>query len=609
MSSSRLVAFCAALCAFNLAAAAAEEPPAPLADEAAATALDPIVTTATRAPRPASELLAPVIVIDRSTIERSLAADLSDLLRNYAGIDIARSGGPGQTSSAFLRGTESNHVLLLVDGIELNPGTIGGAPFAVVPLAAIERIEVVFGPRAVLYGSEAIGGVINLITKRGAARAALQAGASAGAQDTSQAHFGGGFANGELDGSLDLERFVTGGYVIQPAVPVARGNDRDSLSANLGWHAGLWQARVARFQVRGTQEYNDFILTPVSQSFEDSTTALTLARDSGVWRSTLIYARYHDRIEQDQPNPFTAAVDYVDTARETADWQNDLVLGKHAVTLGAYWADEATAAESFGAYTETSRVVAAYASDSISIGAHSVELGVRQTDHSTAGHHTSWDAEYGYALSDATRVVVTAGAGFRAPDSADRYTPCCGNPALRPELAQSYEVALLRRPSARDAFRFAAFHTDIEDLISFGPSFVLENIDRARIDGVEASWQHTDQVWDAEVRAVLLDTEDLATGAELPRRADQTLTARLARRAGAFVFGADALATGARKDSSFSTTVLPGYALLDLHARWQAGERWALRARLENALDKDYVTAGGYANPGLSLFLGVDWTL
>lgn len=574
-----------------------------------ATLLDPIITTATRAPRPESELLAPVVVIDRDAIERSLAADLSDLLRNYAGIDIARSGGPGQTSSAFLRGTESNHVLLLVDGVELNPGTIGGAPFAAIPLGAIERIEIVFGPRAVLYGSEAIGGVINLITKRGAARPALAASASVGSQDTALTALGGGFGAGAFDGSLDLERFVTGGYVIQPAVPVERGNDRSSLNANLGWSSGLWQARLARFESRGTQEYNDFLLTPVSQSFEDRTTALTLVRDSGTWRSTLVYARYDDSIVQDQPNPFTTATDFVATERDTADWQNDFVLGRHAVTLGAYWSEEATAAEAFGAYVEDSKVVAVYAADSVTLGAHSFAFGLRQTDHSTAGGLTSWDLEYGYALGTATRLVLSAGEGFRAPDSADRYSPCCGNPALVPETARHYEVALLRRPTVRDDFRFGAFRTDIDDLISFGPSFVLENIDQARILGLEAGWRHQDDAWDAEIRALLLDTEDLATGQPLPRRADQTLTARLARRYGDFELGVDLLATSARKDSSFSTAILPGYALLDLTARWRIDARWSLRGRLENTLDKDYVTAGGYANPGRSLFLGVDWTL
>lgn len=599
---SRPAALGAALLACGLAAAQPE-----VADEA--TELDPIVTTATRAPRPASAELAPVVVIDRATIERSLAADLSDLLRHYAGIDVARSGGPGQTSSAFLRGTESNHVLLLVDGVELNPGTIGGPPFATVPLAAVERIEVVFGPRAVLYGSEAVGGVINIITKRGAARGLLDLSASGGSQHTALVSAGSGFAEGGFDGSIDLERWYTGGFVTQPAVPVERGNERSSLNANLGWQGDSWQARLARFDSRGTQEYNDFLLTPVSQSFVDSTTALTLARDAGGWRSTLTLARYTDRIVQDQPNPFTAATDFVETARDSADWQNDLALGDHALTLGAYWSDEATAAESFGAYQVDTKVVAAYAADRMRFGAHSLELGARRTDHSSAGMHTSWDAEYGYDLSSATRVVLTAGEGFRAPDSDDRFSPCCGNPSLEPETARSYELALLRRPSSSDDFRFAAYQTDIDDLISFGPSFVLENIDRARIRGLEAGWRHVDAGWDAEVRAALLETEDLATGEELPRRADRTLTARLGRRYGAFELGADLLATGARKDSSFSNIRLPGYALVDLSARWQLDERWSLRARIENAFDRDYVTASGYANPGRSLFVGIDLRL
>jgi vitamin B12 transporter len=606
MSASRLAALGAALYLVSLAAFAAD---APAVGEEPATALDPIVTTATRAPRPASELLAPIVIIERDAIERALAADLSDLLRHYAGIDIARSGGPGQTSSAFLRGTESNHVLLLVDGIELNPGTIGGPPFAAVPLAAVERIEIVFGPRAVLYGSEAIGGVINLITKRGADRPALEASASAGSQTTTLAGLGGGFAGGAFDGSLDLERFATGGYVIQPAAPVDRGNDRSSLNGNLGWHGGLWQARLAAFESRGMQEYNDFLLAPVSQSYEDRTTALTLVRDSGAWRSTLSVARYADRIEQDQPNPFTAADDFVMTDRDSADWQNDLLLGRNALTLGAYWSDEHTAAESFGAYAVDTKVTALYAADSLSFGAHSLELGLRQTDHSSAGDKTSWDLEYGYALSAATRLVLSAGAGFRAPDSDDRFSPCCGNPTLRPEDAQHHELALLRRPDEHDDFRFAAFQTDIANLISFGPSFVLENIDRARIRGLEASWRHSDEVWDAEVRTILLDTEDLATGEQLPRRADQTLTASMARHYAGIDLGLDLLATSARKDSSFSTTILSGYALLGFDARWRFDESWSLRARLENALDKDYVTAGGYANPGRSLFLGVDWAL
>lgn len=584
--------------------AAAAEPP---------TVLDPVITVATRTPLAASEALAPVVVIDRDTIARSLAADLTDLLRFTAGVEVARSGGPGQTASVFLRGSESNHALVLLDGVELNPGTIGGAPLAAIPLTSIERIEIVFGPRSTLYGSEAIGGVINIVTKRGGERPTLAATAAAGGDDTTQWSLSAGGATGAFDLALDVERFATGGYPTQPALLLDRGNDRLSATAAVGWRGGRWDARLQTFVSDGTQEYFDFLAAPVSQSYRDSTTSLTLVRDSGVWRSTLLLATYDDEISQDQPNPFTSATDFVRTARDSADWQNDLGLGRHALTLGAAWSDESSAAEAFGAYAESTRVVALYAQDRVELDGHDLALGLRHTDHSTAGAQLSWNLEYGHDLDGAWRLTANAGAGFRAPDSTDRYTPCCGNPALEPEQAEHVELALQRTVAlaagASGALRLGAFQTRIDDLISFGPTFVLENIDRARIRGLEAGWRADAAGWSWELRALVQDTEDLATGQPLPRRADRTLTSRHHLERGAFGFGLDLLAASGAKDSSFSTVRNPGYGLVDLTASWTASPSLALRLRLENAFDKDYVTAAGYANPGRALFLGLDWRL
>jgi len=585
--------------------------PAGAADQAAteSTALDPIVTVGTRTPLALSESLAPVVVIDRATIARSLAADLTDLLRFTAGVEIGRSGGPGQTSSVFLRGSESNHALVLLDGVELNPGTIGGAPLAAIPLTSIERIEIVFGPRSALYGSEAIGGVINIITKRGGERPAFAATAAAGGDDTEQYSLSAGGQAGAFDLQLDLERFATGGFEIQPAIPVERGNDRSSATAAVGWRGGLWDARLRHFVSDGTQEYFDFTAAPVSQSYRDATTSLTLSRDSGSWRSTLSLATFDDEIVQDQPNPFTAATDFVRTARDSADWQNDLGLGRHALTVGAAWSDESSAAEAFGAYQETTRVTALYAQDRIAIGEHALAIALRQTDHSTAGDHLSWNLEYGHAFGPDWRLVANAGSGFRAPDSTDRYTPCCGNPALEPEIAEHAELALNWLASTESTLRLGAFETRIDDLISFGPSFVLENIDRARIRGLEAGWRTVASGWSWELRALVQDTEDLTTGLPLPRRADRTLTSRYHRELGPFGFGLDVLGSSGTKDSSFSTVHNAGYGLVDLTASWTATDALAFRVRLENALDKDYVTAAGYANPGRTLIVGAAFQL
>ena len=550
-----------------------------------------------------------MVVIDRATIERSLAADLTDLLRFTAGVEIGRNGGPGQTSSVFLRGSESNHALVLLDGIELNPGTIGGAPLAAIPLTSIERIEIVFGPRSTLYGSEAIGGVINIVTKRGGDRPAFAASATLGEQGTEQLSLSAGGAAGAFDFAFDAERFATDGYPIQPAIPVDRGNDRTSVTAALGWRVGLWDARLRAFLSDGTQEYNDFLSTPVSQSYQDRSGSLTLVRDSGAWRSTLLLARFHDDITQDQPNPFTTATDFVVTDRDSFDWQNDLTLGRHALTLGAAWSDESSAAEAFGAYAESTKVTALYAQDQLDFGDDDLVLALRHTDHSTAGTQLSWNLEYGHAFDATFRLTANLGSGFRAPDSTDRYTPCCGNAALEPEFAEHAELALHWQATSVSTLRVGAFETRIDDLISFGPSFVLENIDRARIRGLEAGWRTAATDWSWELRALLQDTEDLATGLPLPRRADRTLTSRYFREFGAFGMGVDLLGSSGTKDSSFSTVHNAGYGLVDLTASWQATEQLVLRARLENAGDKDYVTAAGYANPGRTLFVGAGFAL
>jgi vitamin B12 transporter len=587
----------AALLLLGPATSRAEDPPA---------ALDPLVAVATRTARPASEALLEVVVIERADIERALAADLSDLLRFTAGIEVGRNGGPGQTASLFVRGTESNHVLVLLDGVELNPGTIGGAPLSAIPLSGIERIEVVFGPRSTLYGSEAIGGVINIITKRGSERIRAAASATAGPDGTRRFAASAGGARGALDLTFDGERSATDGYRIQPASPVERGNDRQSGTAALGWRSGLWDARLRLFASSGTQEYLDFSGAPVSQSFDDRVSSLTVARDDGLWRSTLQAAFYADRIVQDQPNPYTTATDFVRTDRRSLDWQNDVGFGRHALTLGAAWSGEDSAAEAFGAYRESTDVAALYVQDRVRLGETELGAALRRTWHSTAGDHLSWNLELGQPLVGGWRASANAGAGFRAPDSTDRYSPCCGNPALEPERAHHLELAATNGEVLGGSLRLAAYRTRIDGLISFGPSFVLENIDRARITGLEAGWRVAAPAWGLELRALVQDTEDLATGEPLPRRADRSLSVRFHREHGRFGWGLDALASSGTKDSSFSSVRNAGYALVDLTASWRATDAWTVRARLENALDRDYVTAAGYANPGRGAFLGLE---
>jgi vitamin B12 transporter len=573
------------------------------ADEAS---LDPVLVTATRTALPVSDTLAPTLVIDREELERSLAADVSELLRFVAGLELARNGGPGQTTSLFLRGTESNHTLVLIDGVEMNPGTIGGAALQNLPLDAIERIEIVKGPRSALYGSEAIGGVINIITRRGAG---TQASVGAGRYGLREAQLGAGTRNAAWDARLDLAQRRFDGFAIQDSSPVARGNERDSVNLRVGWQGEAVAVGLRHADSQGTTEYLDFVATPISQDFTNRVSALAVDLEAATdWHLGLVVARAIDEIVQRQPNGFTGADDFLLTARDSAELQADWTPTAHqTLSLGTHWSDEDAQVESFGRYGTTTRVTAWFVEHQWRGDTQALTSALRRTDHESFGSHTAWSLDYGRALGADWRLNAGLGTGFRAPDATDLYSPCCGNPALRPETARNLELGLRWTPRPGDRVTLSVHQQRIDDLIAFGPLFVLENIDAARIRGLELGWEHSGAAWRTRLGAVLQDTEDEATGAPLPRRADRQFTAALARAVGRHEFGLDLLAHSERKDSGFSTLVNGGYLLANLTARFTLSERWTLRAQLDNLLDKDYATAAGYNEPGRALSLRLSW--
>ncbi len=243
-----------------------------------------VVVTATRVPTPADEVLAPVVVIDRATIERSNAGDAAELLRFHAGLDIASNGGPGQPTAMFIRGAESNQALVLVDGIRINPGTIGLPGLQNIRPDMIERIEVVKGPRSALWGSDAIGGVVNVVTRRGSQDGWITE-AGYGAYDTKRASLNGGVDLGQ-SAALDVGVSWTDsdGFPTRTTDDIDRGYE--NLSANVALRAdvGAAEVTVRHWRTAGTSEYSDFFLTPVDQDFVTSTTAAEVRLPVGAGR-------------------------------------------------------------------------------------------------------------------------------------------------------------------------------------------------------------------------------------------------------------------------------------------------------------------------------------
>jgi vitamin B12 transporter len=576
-----------------------------LAAAAGSPALEPVVVTATRTESPAGEVLASVDLVWRDDLVRMPAADLGDALRFVPGVEVARLGGPGQQTSLFLRGTESNHVLVLIDGLRMNPGTIGTAAIQNVAPEFVERVEVVKGPRSTLYGSDAIGGVINIITRRGAVQAdSVQAGY--GDYDTRSASFSAGIGDERAEASIAASWLDSAGFPIRSGDDTDRGYENTSFNAYARAGAGPVDLSLSAWYASGTSEYSDFFVTPVDQDFEN--TALALTADfapTESWSSKFTVAHAIDDLEQNQ------SADFLDTKRNTVDWQNDFaVADAHTVTAGVLWQDEQADAESFGApYAADTTTSQLYLQDQAEFGSHRLLLGAAYTDHETFGGHATWNAEYGYAFGAGSLVTFAAGTAFRAPDATDLYG-FGGNPDLEPEESQSFEASWRQAVGERQSFSLTAFRNDIDELIEFvvidPDTFEGENrnVAKARIEGIEAAWQYDGERWGARAAATLQDPRDRTTDARLLRRARENYTAAIARRFGdGHEVAVDLLYAGERRDFGFpSQAVLPAYWLANLSAKVALSERFTLVARVENLFDEDYELASGYNTMGQSFF-------
>jgi vitamin B12 transporter len=588
-------------------ATAVTVPPLTAADDVPSNA---VFVTATRTAITTDAALATVVVITRAEIEAAQAKDLAELLRFHAGLDIGRNGGIGQNTSVFMRGTESNHTLVLIDGVRINPGTIGGAPLQYLHPDVIDRIEIVRGPRSTLYGSDAIGGVIQIFTRRPEGTSARLLGGG-GSNETREAALGAHHNAANWRFGADVSHLRTDGFPARVGATTDSGHRNTTINAYTGYKAGKADIELSRWQARGNTEYFDFALTPQDQDFENSTSAVALKTPiASNWATTLKLSQMLDRVEQNQSS------DFISTRRNVLDWQNDVQLNnEHLLTVGALLSREHTQAQSFGTgFDVDTDSDAVFAQDQWRFGAQRLLTALRLTDHETFGDHTTGELAYGIDLSKATNVYASYATGFRAPDSTDRFG-FGGNPNLDPETSRNVELGAKFSMTPNQRLNVALFQNDVDNLITFvdpdgflGPTpGANQNVEQARIRGLEAGYGYTAKPWGVDIKGVVQDPENRQTGRQLARRAKRSLTSTVRYATGSYSVGASVLATSERPDSDFNTTVNRGYGVVDVFAQYRMTKSWLVRGRVENVFDKQYTLANSFNAPDRALYLQIEY--
>lgn len=594
----------ALLCGLSLCSAHSYAADAPLS----------IVVTPTRTAQTADESLASVSVVTRAQIEQRQSHTVEDALRGLPGLDFSNNGGRGRATQVFMRGTESDHVLVLVDGVKIGSATLGTSPFEHLPIGQIERIEVVRGPRSSLYGSEALGGVIQIFTRKGGGKLAPSFSVTGGSHETGEATVGlsGGGANSwfnlSASGTDTQGTNACSGILNRAGCFVNEPDDDAYRSVSGSARAGMRfenGAEVDAHYLRAESEsFFDGGFVNESENMQQVLGASASFAPHEIWRASLAGGRSWDYSDN-----FLNGVKrgHFDSKRDTLSLQNDFTIApRHVLTAGGDFQKDQVSSST--AYPVTSRDnYGVFGQYQAGLGRHDATLSLRRDDNEQFGGKTTGNVAYGYDFTDALRATAAYGTAFKAPTFNELYFPFFGDPSLRPETARSSEVGL-SGDHPLGTWGINLFETRLNNLIAFdAASRRATNVDDARIRGLELQAGALLAGWTTHVNLTLLDPENRSRGANrgnvLPRRAEESLRLDADREFGRFGIGASILAAGKRYDDLANAAELDRYVTVDLRSQYKVTEKWAIQGRAENLLDRDYETAAFFNQPGRSVFV------
>jgi len=576
-----------------------------------------VQVTASRVPETVDATLADVTVITREEIDSSGSRDVLDLLRLQAGVDLYRTGGAGQQTSLFLRGTNANHVLVLIDGVRAASANTGAFAFEWLPLDAVERIEIVRGPRASYWGSDAIGGVIQIFTRK---LDGPRVAAGYGSYDDAAGAAGIGHWDGQNGYTVQVGARHVGGFsATNPSI--CNGPDDPYCSYNPdddGFRNTNFVARGAH--TLGSQLLSASLYRSQGEVEFDQGNSNVIEQDAGVnlegdlapgWSHRLSIGNAREDLST--PTYFTSYF----TRRDSLIWQNDFkVTDTQRLIAGIDFLHEhGETRDTFGGtalYDDSRNDTAVFGGWQAGFGSFDSEISLRRDDNSEFGGATTGSAALGWRYNEVLRIYASYGEGFRSPTLNEQFSPgyggaFAGNPDLDPERSHSTELGVELTPWQGQRFGANLYSTRVRDLISFtGPNFQAENIARASIDGAELTYDADVAAWHTHLAYTYDDARDDATDSPLVRRPKNKFDAIVERRFGER-FGAGAEVVAADKADDIAGTTLAGYAIVNLRATYAISADWRLTGRIENLFDRDYALVHGYNTPGLSGFLEIVW--